>query len=247
MIRIRPIVVSLISLVAFARIAAAEDIQKTAEGMLERARQLSDIRSPNAPGFRLNVTFSFIGKDLETVQGTYTEVWISNSQWRREIVVGNLRQVEIGGPTRRWLADNGEDLPEPVANIAAMVQMFPSRNAKFEFDSAITRDPVTQCFLTKAVGERQQRHAFCFDKNHHVLAENESPQLVGDRVADYACSYNQFAKFGDYWFPRQIECRLNGHRQVEAKVVDLSPISSPDSALFMRPTAHWRWAIARLI
>lgn len=235
MIRIRPIVVSLISLVALARIAAAEDIQKTAEGMLERARQLSDIRSPNAPGFRLNVTFSFIGKDLETVQGTYTEVWISNSQWRREKVVGNLRQVEIGGPASRWLADDGNDLPEPAMHIPALVEMFPSRNTRFEFDSSWIPNSANQCFLTKAVGEKHQRSAFCFDNDHHVLARRDSPQSVGDRVADYACDYNQFAKFGDYWFPRQMQCRVNGHRQIDAKVIDLSPVSSPDSALFRPP------------
>ena len=235
MILIRRIVLSLIWLSAFVRTGGAEDVQKTAEGMMERARQLSDIRSPNAPGFRLNVTFSFIGKDLGTLQGTYTEVWMSNSQWRRETVVGNLRQVEIGGPASRWLVDDGKDLPEPAAHIPALVEMFPSRNVKFEFESSWIPNSAVQCFLTKAVGEKHQRHAFCFDNDHHVLARSDSPQSVGDRVADYACDYNQFAKFGDYWFPREMQCRVNGHRQIDAKVVDLSPVSSLDSTLFRPP------------
>ncbi|MGA2353454.1 MAG: energy transducer TonB [Terriglobales bacterium] len=235
MIRFRRTASSLMLLALFVDAAAADDVQKTAEEMMERARQLSDIRSPNAPGFRMNVTFSFIGKDLETLQGTYTEVWMSNSQWRRETVVGDLRQIEIGGPASRWLVDDGKDLPEPATHIPTLVQMFPSRNTKFEFKSSWIPNSTKQCFLSKAVGEKHQRHAFCFDNDHHVLARSDSPQSVGDRVADYACDYNQFAKFGDYWFPRQMECRVNGHRQIEAKVVDLSPASSPDSGLFKPP------------
>lgn len=81
----------------------AQDVQARAEAMLQRARQLSDIRSPSAPAFRLKATFSFVGDDLATVQGTYTEIRVSQSQWRREIVVGDLRQVDIGGVGKHWI------------------------------------------------------------------------------------------------------------------------------------------------
>src|SRR5277367_4778453 len=76
----------------------APDIQKRADALLEKARQLSNIRSPNAPAFRLKATFSFTGRDLETVEGTYTEVWISRSQWRREILVKDFHRIEVAGP-----------------------------------------------------------------------------------------------------------------------------------------------------
>jgi hypothetical protein len=72
---IRLIVSSIVLLALFGAPSIAEDVQKAADAMLGRARQLSDIRSPNSPGFRLDVTFSFVGRDLETSQGTYTEVW----------------------------------------------------------------------------------------------------------------------------------------------------------------------------
>jgi len=65
----------------------ADEAQKSAEALLDRARRLSDIRSLNAPPFRLKLTFSFTGKHLDTVQGIYDEVWISNSRWRRETTV----------------------------------------------------------------------------------------------------------------------------------------------------------------
>lgn len=75
--------------------SVAEDTQKASETLLQRARQLSDIRSPNAPGFRLKVTFSCTAENLETLEGSCTEVWVSGSLWRRETTVGDFRRIEL--------------------------------------------------------------------------------------------------------------------------------------------------------
>jgi TonB family protein len=235
MMLLRTIVFAIVLLVAFGGTSAAEDAQQTAEAMLDRARQLSDIRSPNAPGFRLNVTFSFRGQDLETVRGTYSEVWISSSQWRRETVVGNSRRIEVGGPNKRWLLDSGNDFPDQAARVPALLEMLPTRAAKFEFESITNLDPSTQCAVTKPKGEKKQKHAFCFDKVSGFLVENVAPEFVGQRVAGYSCDYDQFLKFGDYWFPREMACFLDRHRKMEAKVLDLSLAPSPDAALFTSP------------
>lgn len=141
---------------------------------------------------------------METEQGTYSEVWISNSQWRRETVVGNSRRIEVGGSNKLWLLDSGDDFPDQAARVPAMVEVLPARAAKFEFDSIANSDPSTQCAVTKPKGERKQKHAFCFDKVSGFLVENVAPELVGQRVAGYACDYEQFLKFGDYWFPREM-------------------------------------------
>ena len=235
MMLLRTIVFAIVLLVVFGGTSAAEDAQKRAEAMLNRARQLSDIRSPNAPGFRLSVTFSFRGQSLETVQGTYSEVWISSSQWRRETVVGNSRRIEVGGPNKRWLFDSGNDFPDQAARVPALVEILPARTAKFEFESITDSDPSTQCAVTKPKGEKKQKHAFCFDKVSGFLVVNVAPEFVGQRVADYSCHYDQFLKVGDYWFPREMSCFVDRHRKMEAKVIDLSPAPSPDAAFFTPP------------
>ncbi len=178
---LRAIIFSIALFVAFPGNSAAEDVQKSAEAMLERARQLSDIRSPNAPGFHLNLSFSFIRQDLETVQGTYTEVWVSNSQWRQETVVGNFRRIEIVRSTKRWLLDSGEEaIPEQAARVSTMVQVLPTKAAKFEFESFAEPDHVTRCAVTKPVGEIRQRHAFCFDKDNGILGRVIKLDICGE-------------------------------------------------------------------
>ncbi|MGA8619686.1 MAG: hypothetical protein WB660_14360 [Candidatus Sulfotelmatobacter sp.] len=83
----------------------SQEVRKRADELLDKARHLSDIRAQNASPFPLEATFSF-ADGLETVKGTYTEV--SNSQWRREIAVGDLLYIEVGGPARIWSLDKSE-------------------------------------------------------------------------------------------------------------------------------------------
>src|SRR6266853_2515662 len=230
---VRLIVIIALLLVLQENTLRADDAQKTAEGMMDRARQLSDIRAENAPGFRLQLVFSYVGKDLETLQ-TYTEVWNSNSQWRREIVVGNFRRVEIGGTKRHWLLDNDSSFPEEAERVLAVAEMFTPRSAKFKFESLASPDAATRCAVTEGTGEQHAKHAFCFDQDQGALVENISPQLVGRRMGDFACSFSAFRKFGACRFPREMKCLQEGHSKMEAKVVELIS-SQPNPAEFQPP------------
>lgn len=214
-----------------------QDMQAHAEALLDKARQLSDIRSPSAPPFRLNATFSFIGADLETIQGTYTEVWVSDSQWRRETVVKDSQRVEVGGATRMWQLDNTEDFPEQAAQLPILINIFPSKSTKFLFESIADHpemDPLAECAMTRP-DSRHLKSAFCYDKKSGALLEKIFPEVRSRNTVANSCDYGSFRKFGDFWFPREMACFEDRHSKLNAKVIDLSLDSSPDPALFTPP------------
>jgi TonB family protein len=214
-----------------------EDKQARGEAMLERARLASDIRAPDAPAFRLKVTFSFVSEKLETVAGTYSEWWASKTQWRRETVVGDSRRIEIGGPDKRWLLDTGPGLPEQVRRLPGLFDVVPSNPSKFEFDSILDPAPdnaAVQCAISAPAPDKQKR-AFCFHKPSGVLIQKVEPYPVGRRVTGYSCDYAAFHMFGNYTYPREMACFIEGHRKIEAKVIELSPEPSLDAALFKAP------------
>jgi protein TonB len=211
-----------------------EDKQARGEAMLERARLASDIRAPNAPAFHLKATFSFVSEKLETVAGTYSEWWVSKTQWRRETVVGDSRRIEIGGPEKRWLLDTGPSLPEQVRRLPGLFDIIPSKSSKFEFDSILDPAPDNsrvQCAIT-APGPEKQKSAVCFHKTSGVLIQKVEPYPVGRRVAGYSCDYAAFHMFGNYSFPREMACFIEGHQKIDARVSELSLEPSPDGALF---------------
>jgi TonB family protein len=215
----------------------AQDVQQRAETLLDKARQLSDIRSPNAPAFRLKATFSFVGKNLETAQGTYTEVWVSNSQWRRETIVNDWHRIEVGGPTRLWLLDSAGDFPEPAAQLPGVLAIFPSSLMSLAFDSISDHpelDPPAECAVTRP-DSRQQRSAFCFDKRTGLPLERILPELRPKNAVVDSCDYGSFQRMGSFLFPREIACFEDRHRKLDAKVTELDPEPKPDPALFTPP------------
>jgi TonB family protein len=217
--------------------APNSDIQSRAETLMAKARHLSDIRAKGATAFRLKATFTFVGKDLENMQGTYTEDWISDSQWRRETVVKDLRRIEVGTANRIWTLDNSKDFPEAAANLPNLMNMFHAAFATLEFDS-ITENteqkPAEQCATTKP-GSRQEQYRFCFDQKSGALLATLSPEFRPQNVTDYSCFYGIFRKFGDSWFPREMACFEDKHRQLEAKVEELSAELAPNATLFKPP------------
>jgi hypothetical protein len=199
---------ALVSLAVSAQQPALQDadpaaIQKRGADLMDQARKLSDIHAPGASPFRLTATFSFVDKDLESQRGTYTEVWVSKLQWRRETVVRNWRRVEVGGPTGSWLLDNADDFPEAAASVPNVVGMFPSNSSDLIFgsiddhqiDEHTDNDPPVVCAITVPDSLRV-KSAYCFDAKVGVLLQRVSPQFRPGQLLAESCNYG----FPANWF-----------------------------------------------
>jgi hypothetical protein len=217
--------------------SCAEDEQSKAQALLERARNLSDIRSLSAPAFRLKVTFTAITRDLAVLEGTYTETWVSNTQWRRETVVGASRRVEVGGKNQHWLLNSGPPLPVEVQRFSSLLELSPSWWQEFSFHATtdhVVSGVAIQCVVTLA-GEDGERYALCFYKESGLLMQTTMPKTIGTHLGDYSCMYGSYQKFWDYFFPHELRCLQEGHRKLEGKIVELSLDPVPDPALFVQP------------
>lgn len=215
----------------------AQDVQSRAESMMDRAHHLSDIRAKNAPAFHLKASFSFAGKDLDTVQGTYTEIWVSSAQWRREIVVNDFHRIEVGTPNRIWRLDNSTEAPDAAARLPDLLNVFPAASITFEFESITVsagEKAMAECVTTKP-GSQQEKYAFCFDEKSGALLEKAAPDIRPKNSANYSCVYGIFRKFGAFMFPREMACFEDNHRKLEAKIEDITAEPSPDAALFKPP------------
>jgi len=214
----------------------AQDVQTRAQAMLQRARQLSDIRSDGAVAFRLKAKFQTVGEDLETVQGSYTEIWVSRSQWRREVVVGDFRQIDIGSSGKRWLL-YPDGFPERANQLVALMTPLPPATTPLEFASfAEPQDGgvKTDCALTKPM-LHNLKAAFCFDKETGLLLEKFFPERRPRNVVSFSCGYGTFHKFGELWFPYEVTCWEDRHQTISASVTELTLYSPVDASLFVAP------------
>jgi len=216
--------------------AEKPSVQQRAEALLEHARHLSDIRAKDAPAFRLKATFSFIGDNLDPVEGTYTETWVSDSQWRRETVIGNLRQIDVAGPDKHWLV-YPDGFPEQANVLPSLMAFLPPASLELEFSYIRERaagDLTAECAFTRPVIQSLQ-FVFCFEKKSGVLLERIDPEKRLRNVVSSTCEYGTFRKFGDYAFPREARCFEDRHKKISASVVELSLEPPMDPALFDPP------------
>jgi hypothetical protein len=161
---------------------------------------------------------------------------VSNSQWRRETVIGDLQHIEVAEFDKQWLVDS-DGFPPQANKLAPMMAVLPPASRSFEFVSITERemrDVTAECVTTRPLAANLP-FAFCFEKKSGMLLERVTPEKRPQNVVSFSCQYGSFRKFGDYWFPRQVRCFEDLHKNISADVVELSIETSSDPALFDVP------------
>jgi len=213
---------------------AASKKEEEANALIERAKQLSDIRAEGAPAFRLKVSLRITGKGSPATEGTYTETWESAGRWRAETVVGDFRRTTVANGKKSWTLSNGSAAltgREEIGFLMGLVRYSPDawKPGKLE-DREIDSVPV-RCIETKS-DPSGGKDVLCFDKGAGTIATKILPQQVGDRVVKRECEYQDYLRFGERMFPRTIRCLQDHVPVLEQTVVELVAQPAPDAALF---------------
>jgi TonB family protein len=213
-------------------VAFAEDHKVAGERLVQAAQQASDIRVEGAPSFRLEGTFRIIPKAPgKESTGRYTEIWHSQTKWRREVETSSFHHVEIGGGNRRWVVATGTDRP----------------NAAFDRDLTLLPNPInlkitgtSKRHLNNATATcinfetEWSKGTDCLDPQTGVLLLREESITRGD-ARHSSCSYKNHEKFGDHWFPRSIRCLTNRGDDIELTISKLAAELSVEEGLFTKP------------
>jgi TonB family protein len=215
--------------------------ESEAASLIERAKQLSEIRAEGAPGFRLKITFKTVKKDGSVAEGTYTEVWASKAQWRKDIVLGDFRRTEIVVGRKRWLLDSSMSLPTvtsritDLSSLTEMSRLRPeTRPEMWKPDKIADRETksITVRCLESKFDTLGGRSALCFDKSSGVLVAEITPLELGKRIVDKACYFSDYQNFGNRTLARFYECDEDRDPRLSARIVELVAEPTPDPSLF---------------
>lgn len=232
----------------FSSTAFAGKKDAEAASMIERAKQHSNIRAEGAPGFRLKLIFKAFKEDGSGLEGTYTEVWSSKTQWRKEIVVGDFHRTEVAAGQNRWILDSGKAFSERVGELPALTDIdrirpetwraekIENRKLKGSTLRCVETEPeVPLGVYTTTSGSSGGVSALCFDTSSQWLVAEIQPVQAVNQFADSSCFFSDYQKFGDREFPRTYQCLEGGYPRLEARVVELAAEPKPDAELFAQP------------
>ncbi len=206
--------------------------------LIAKAHKISDIRAEGAPAFRLEGTFRSILKEAGSreVEGSYTEVWVSATKWRREVRTSSSTLVEIGIGTKIWHADTGSDrlwgvLSPPLTRSAEPMIAGEAAGIDRISDRQVDSLKMT-CVESKSYGWKAMD---CLDPGTGVLLIHEVSGGPNWNPFHYSCIYRHYEQFGDELFPRSVRCRNGPGDTVELTILKLGKESTPDEALFAKP------------
>ncbi len=229
--------VFLLTLILLNAVVFAENKEKEAEALVERAKHQADIRAEGAPAFQLRSGFGITRDDGTRIEGTYTETWVSSKLWRREVVAGDFRRITVGNGLKSWQLDNSEP-PKGIGSVQHLAGFdsasdWFTANQKPKAIKDLGSGPEEIRCIEKSLDPMGGLSELCFDKANGELVSESSPSHTEDgRTVESACTYTICRKFGDRLFPWLIQCFVDRKPTSEAKVIELSFEPSPKMALF---------------
>lgn len=220
-------------------VSIAESKQEEGETLIRRSEQVSNIRSADAPPFRLRANFTLMGNGVTNEEGAYTETWVSHGRWRRETTLTTFHRVEVGAEKTRWTLDNPGEIPETARSLGSIMQMQLQPGEKLSIKVASMRDQTVAGVQARCVELKYYnmgKEKLCIDAHVGVLLLKETPTIRKGKEFTYSCRFTQYEEFGGRMYPRHILCVEDGRPGIDIKVTELSDEPLLDSALFVAPS-----------
>jgi TonB family protein len=224
-----------VALLALSGVSFATDNKVVGKELIEKARKISDIRADGAPAFRmegsLRITPKKGGKEIE---GSYSEVWISSTKWRREVKTDSFHRVEVAAGPKKWFEDSGAEPAYTVVDVWLTLTL-----PRVAVESEITKVSERQIDSVKVICTQSKtqfsKSDDCVDPGTGVFLVRETLSQFDSTSPHHTCIYRNYEKFGDRLFPRVLRCFSKAGENVQLTIAKLIPESSPDEALFARP------------
>ena len=214
----------------------AESKDKTAALLIERAKQLSDIRAEGSPAFLLKTEYKIVRDPDHPVVGTYSETWLSRSLSRTEVTAGEFHRIEVVNNRKRWELSTAADGPKDIS-FAANSSAYGLRHLSVDSrgpDKIVDRASGSwslRCILGhEDFGGRQE---LCFERSTGEYVASSAPFVAsGGRISVSRCVFTNFQKFGEKTFPTLVQCFEGDKEVLETKVIELSFPKTIDNAIF---------------
>jgi len=210
-------------------------------GLLEKARQNTDLHAPATPPFALKVSFTASGGSVETGSGEMEEDWQSPNVWRWSARMGAYAQVRIGRNGAAYDQNAGVPLPLRLHLLRSAifwpVKAF-SPAALLRFAAAKWQGADTACTLisgargdlTPTPGRRWVESEYCVDAASGLLRTySEAPGIY------VVYDYQDALRFHGRVMPRTITIVEAGRTVLTARLENLQDLAADDSLFTVTP------------
>ena len=213
------------------------------ESLVAQARKLQEIWTDGTPPVTMRTEIQVLDAKGSATPGQYVVTWLSSSRWREELQIANFKRIRVHDVKGYWQQSTLGFQPEIIFQLDSML----------DFNAAVkvgAKQVLSKVKNRNNDGVRQKctevkwptgtERILCFDETSGNLLTVEFP--TGDIPPDISrIEYSAFDKLGDKHVPFEFRAFKDKRVVVTAKILDVTPITEANPALFMTPANSEFW------
>jgi hypothetical protein len=218
--------------------AVTADSLGSAKTYFDRARILGFPAAGQGQPYVLHATFATRASSGNVETGTYTDTWMSATQWRREAVLGQSRFVRSRDGKKWYRLDNGPDAAVLQFVLTAM-EPIPATNKFAESKWTVERDNGERAALVRVSQGRENADGTSDLQGYEGYWFNSAGQLVESRLNGLELRLSKFEDFNGVHLARQIDTTVAGKVGMRIDVTELQPAGTVDAGIFKIKGNNW--------
>lgn len=211
---------------------------KSARAYFEQGRKIGFPAAGTGPGYVLRAEFTVRGSSGQVETGTYTDTWISDTQWRREAILNNSRFVRSRSGDKRYLIAEGSDAP--LLRIVLLdMEPIPALDTFVESDWRIKRDTIDGIKTIRVASGYESPDAMPDPKQFNGYWFDETGRLVKTYGHGLETRRGNFVDFNGVGVARRVEILSGGKLGMQIDVKDIGPAGAISPAFFVLKGHEW--------
>jgi hypothetical protein len=218
-------------------VAGAESFD-SAKTYFDRARKLGFPAAGSGAPYVLRAEFTTRGSSGVVQTGTYTDTWVSDTQWRREAVFGKGRFVRSRNGKKRYRLVEGPDA-DVLQFVLTAMEPIPATDRFAESDWRIKRDVAGGVATIRVATGHENPDGTPNPKDFNAYWFDETGQLVRTYLNELQSRRSNFEDFNGMSMARRVEVLLAGKVGMRIDVTELGPAGPVDAGMFTIKRHNW--------
>lgn len=200
----------------------------------DRAASVSTLTAPDTPAFHLKAVITETTNPESDYKADVEEYWVTPEKWKRTVKSPEFSQTVVVNGDKYFEQDSGEYYPQWLRELVSalfeplpMVEQLKQTKSEIMAPSGGAHSISCARFESKVGAAPTQNSVFsvfCFSGNPTVVDSVVTP--------GYSVEFKDYKGFGAKRIAHRLVSDPEPGTTIEAKVTELSPLSSPDESMF---------------
>jgi TonB family protein len=215
------------------------------ESLVAQARKLQEIWTSGTPPIAMRTEIQVFDAKGKATPGQYYVNWVPPSRWREEVQFANYKRLRVHNEKGYWQQSTLNFQPEIIFQLDTLLDFKTVLNVGAKqvlgnvksHDKGGVRQKCTEVKWTTGT-----ERTLCFDGATGSLLSVEYPRGENQNPPDISrIEYSAFNKVGERRIPFEIRAFRDRGVVATVKVLERTPITDEDPALFLAPQNSEFW------